>query len=177
MTDATSEAIPTPYGPARRRMHVAEGIDFLETDGHGYVHLDSSLHVLMPAAWRETPYSRFGYYEEDCDWALVALRFPAAFLAFDLPPFDSAIGRQLPRGCARRRHRGDPALVSRLRPLLVEHPKPRPPFLSGGSVPTRPLRGDGSADLAERGVVAPTRASQRTATPSPVKARSGTPAR
>jgi hypothetical protein len=92
MTHPTSEMIPTPYGPARHRTVVAEGIDFLETDGHGYVRLDPSLHLLMPAAWCETPYSRFGYYEEDCDWALVALRFPAAFLAFDPTAFDAALG-------------------------------------------------------------------------------------
>jgi hypothetical protein len=92
MTPPTSDMIPTPYGLARHRTHVAEGIDFLETDVHGYVRPDPSLHVLMPAAWRETPYSCFGYYEEDCDWALVALRFPVAFLVFDPAAFDVALG-------------------------------------------------------------------------------------
>jgi hypothetical protein len=90
MSDHPTEPIPTPYGPAHVRHHLSEGIDFLETERHGYIRLHPDVHRLMPAAWQETPYSRAGYYEEDCDWALVALRFPFVFLAFDPSTFAAA---------------------------------------------------------------------------------------
>ena len=43
----------------------------------------------MPAQRRTTPYSHDGWFEEDLDWALVAVSFPEAF-----SPEDLAMARQ-----------------------------------------------------------------------------------
>ncbi len=75
-----------------RVIPVCEGIDLVETAGHGGYRLCPDLWEAMPTAWRETEFSRGGFYEEDCDWALVALRFPFVFLGSDPLVFECVLG-------------------------------------------------------------------------------------
>ena len=70
----------TPWGIADAATHVAEGITFYSTPSHGGYHLSPERRAAMPPAIRDKEtFARGNWYEEDCDWALVALAFPAYF--------------------------------------------------------------------------------------------------
>lgn len=104
--------ITTPWGLSERVIPVCEGIDFVETAGHGGYRLCADLWEQMPGAWRETKYSRSGFYEEDYDWGLVALRFPFVFVGNDPLVFESVLGaveylgEQLASGLEELRRKG-----------------------------------------------------------------------
>lgn len=65
----------TPWGPAQYAYKYAPGIICYGTAGHGGFHLSPRLNAQVHAAWRDAN----GWYEEDCEWSIVALTFPAAF--------------------------------------------------------------------------------------------------
>jgi uncharacterized protein DUF7007 len=67
----------TPWGTSQHETTYAPGVVFHGTAGHGGFHLDRSHNALVHEAWREAG----GWYEEDCDWVVVALTFPAIFPA------------------------------------------------------------------------------------------------
>ena len=70
----------TPWGAPHYSRELAPGIVLYGTAGHGGIHLDRTRRRAMPAALRAIPtYAGGPWYEEDCDWALVALAFPDAF--------------------------------------------------------------------------------------------------
>lgn len=51
------------------------GVTFYTTESHGGFKLCGSLNALVPDYMRCAD----GWYEEDCDWSIVATVFPAAF--------------------------------------------------------------------------------------------------
>ncbi len=65
----------TPWGRAQYAAKYAPGIICYSTAGHGGFHLSSTRNAQVHPAWR----SLDGWYEEDCQWAVVAITFPAAF--------------------------------------------------------------------------------------------------
>ena len=70
----------TPWGPAQSAQTLATGIVNYSTAGHGGISLTAERIAQMPTALREVmPCAGEGWYEEDEDWALVALSFPAFF--------------------------------------------------------------------------------------------------
>ena len=61
----------TPWGQADDvRVH-AKGILFYQTPSHGGFHLDTQCNALIPDHWRNAD----GWYEEDSEWAKVAVTF------------------------------------------------------------------------------------------------------
>ena len=73
---------PTPWGPAVTVNEIALGIMFVETASHGGYFLNPERNAKVPEAWRQASFNRkglAGWYEEDCDWCLVALTFPEFF--------------------------------------------------------------------------------------------------
>ncbi|WP_295405457.1 hypothetical protein [uncultured Thiocystis sp.] len=72
---------PTPWGDSQREKRFANGIVFFSTAVHGGFYVDPARRADMPEAiqnaitWVRLP----GWYEEDQDWALVALAFPEHF--------------------------------------------------------------------------------------------------
>lgn len=65
----------TPWGIATDREVIAPGIEAVETGGHGGIVLSAARQAAMPSHLRlEQP-----FYEEDEDWALVALAFPEIY--------------------------------------------------------------------------------------------------
>jgi len=73
---------PSPWGAIDRVTEIAPGIVFVSTSSHGGFHLDDERNAQVPLRWRETSWNRqgmAGWYEEDCDWCLVALTFPNVF--------------------------------------------------------------------------------------------------
>ncbi len=67
----------TPWGQADYTKQIARGIVSYSTPGHGGIHVSPTKQAKMPEALR----IESGWYEEDCDWALVALAFPEYFIA------------------------------------------------------------------------------------------------
>lgn len=59
---------------------IAPGIISVSTAGHGGIWLSPERRADMPAQYRSVPTFAGGdWYEEDCDWSLVALSFPEHF--------------------------------------------------------------------------------------------------
>lgn len=74
----------TPWGYAQTKRQQAPGIWFVSTASHGGVWLAPDRQAEMPEALKQfKPWGESSpgspWYEEDCDWAIVALAFPGAF--------------------------------------------------------------------------------------------------
>lgn len=78
---AISSHAATPWGRADFQIVYAAGITFFSTPSHGGFYVSPTLRNAMPEPYRShPPFCRQpGWYEEDCDWAVVALSFPQFF--------------------------------------------------------------------------------------------------
>lgn len=68
-------AMRTPWGTAQSENTIAEGVTVVTTAGHGGIKLDAARNAKVHKAWRQ----KGGWYEEDAEWAIVALTFPNLF--------------------------------------------------------------------------------------------------
>lgn len=75
----TRMAASTPWGGSQMAMIYAEGIVSHSTSGHGGFRLSSDRNSLVDASVR----SAGGWYEEDCEWSIVALTFPDMFTGYE----------------------------------------------------------------------------------------------
>ena len=67
----------TPWGAAQSSRQIARGITYYSTARHGGILVTPRMVAKMPEPIRSIiPFAGPGAYEEDCDWALVALAFP-----------------------------------------------------------------------------------------------------
>lgn len=72
----------TPWGESDNVVQVAEGIQWVTTPGHGGYKLTPEKVKEIPPALVAASFNRQGYngwFEEDCDWAMVCLTFPEIF--------------------------------------------------------------------------------------------------
>jgi hypothetical protein len=67
----------SPWGTPQTCDLIAPGIWFVSTPSHGGYKLDPVRNAKVPEAARR----RGGWYEEDCEWVIVALVFPEVFSA------------------------------------------------------------------------------------------------
>jgi hypothetical protein len=65
----------TPWGTSQRQKKIASGITFYETARHGGFKVSPEKTQEMPPCLR----NKDGWYEEDCEWAKVALSFKDLF--------------------------------------------------------------------------------------------------
>lgn len=65
----------SPWGIIDYVQYIALGITHVATPGHGGFKLNRSMNAKMPKEYRREG----GWYEEDCEWALVVLTFPIYF--------------------------------------------------------------------------------------------------
>jgi len=72
----------SPWGAVQDQKELAPGIIQVWTASHGGIWVEPAKWATMPI--KTTGYSEDGWFEEDCDWALVALAFPEAFDAKSL---------------------------------------------------------------------------------------------
>jgi hypothetical protein len=78
-------SVETPWGPSYSR-EIAPGIVRHDTASHGGYYVSPERVASMPKPLREfRPFAGPNWYEEDCDWAIVALAFPE-FFAGDVIP-------------------------------------------------------------------------------------------
>ncbi|MCG2841459.1 hypothetical protein L6Q21_10750 [Sandaracinobacter sp. RS1-74] len=69
------QRISTPWGMAQSSEIYADGVAFHSTASHGGIKLDRTRNAAMPTVLRVSG----GWYEEDCEWAKVAIGFPDLF--------------------------------------------------------------------------------------------------
>lgn len=69
----------TPWGRADQVERISDGIWCADTPSHGGVWVAPALFETMPDALRTNVYGGRNWFEEDCEWALVALAFPDSF--------------------------------------------------------------------------------------------------
>jgi hypothetical protein len=84
----------TPWGTADYSKKYGTGVMFYGTPSHGGFHLTAKRNALVNAAWRRAD----GWYEEDCDWAIVALTFPELFTTEDIASAHSSAKNWRPDG-------------------------------------------------------------------------------
>lgn len=65
----------TPWGTADAATKYGVGVICYSCPGHGGFHLSAKRNEKVHPAWRIAG----GWYEEDCEWAIVALTFPELF--------------------------------------------------------------------------------------------------
>lgn len=82
----------TPWGQAQMATRYAPGIISYGTSGHGGFKVASGKNQLIPHAYRN--YN--GWYEEDSDWACVAVSFPEYFTSFEVQEATKIIINQHP---------------------------------------------------------------------------------
>jgi hypothetical protein len=70
----------SPWGPVDQVRQLDVGILEIGTPSHGGLKLSPKLNKEMPAASRR----KGGWYEEDVEWSLVALKFPGVFSPADV---------------------------------------------------------------------------------------------
>jgi hypothetical protein len=68
-------ATQTPWGKSDSSTKIARGIVSYSTPSHGGIHVSKGLLAKMPEPFRKTN----GWYEEDCEWCMVALSFQQFF--------------------------------------------------------------------------------------------------
>jgi len=74
----------TPWGASQEQKQIAKGITRYSTASHGGYHVSADRLAQMPDCIRAIkPWAGTGWYEEDCDWALVVLAFPELFTPMD----------------------------------------------------------------------------------------------
>jgi hypothetical protein len=69
----------TPWGPSQGATVFAEGIACHSTAGHGGFHLSADRNASVDFRLRK----KDGWYEEDAEWAIVAITFPHLFTGFE----------------------------------------------------------------------------------------------
>jgi hypothetical protein len=74
--------VRTPWGKPDQVDEYVPGITWYDTPSHGGFHLDRYHNKQVPDYMRRAG----GWYEEDCDWAIVATVFPDAILRHDKNP-------------------------------------------------------------------------------------------
>jgi hypothetical protein len=76
-------AVATPWGMADFATELAPGIVSYSTPSHGGIKLSAQrLAELKPELRAHKPFcGQDGWYEEDCDWAIVAMQWPELFNA------------------------------------------------------------------------------------------------
>ena len=71
----------TPWGMSDYQKNYAHGIIWYGTPSHGGFHVSPSVNARIPDYMR----CNDGWYEEDCDWCIVATIFPAIFASHETP--------------------------------------------------------------------------------------------
>ena len=69
----------TPWGQPDQQAEIAPGIIFVSTPSHGGYFLTRERRAMMPKKYNRDTFAGGDWFEEDCDWALVALSFPEYF--------------------------------------------------------------------------------------------------
>lgn len=69
----------TPWGGADYRQIYSKDVSFYGTPSHGGYRVSGKSLKRIPEQFRQTQFAPLGWYEEDCDWAIVVHFLPELF--------------------------------------------------------------------------------------------------
>jgi len=69
----------TPWGISDHSQKITRGIVRYSTPGHGGFHVSPTMNERIPDCLRQSTAKGDGWYEEDCEWAKIAIAFPQFF--------------------------------------------------------------------------------------------------
>jgi hypothetical protein len=93
LSAAEIRGMSSPWGAPDTGVEIAEGIVKISTASHGgYWVSDTRLAAMPKELANIATYAGHGWYEEDCDWALVALAYPLLFKPGTLRVAISTVG-------------------------------------------------------------------------------------
>lgn len=75
----------TPWGSPDNQTQIASGIVRFDTPSHGGLWVRPDLNAKIPDKYKKASFGQQGlqgWYEEDCDWCIVALVFEAEYRAY-----------------------------------------------------------------------------------------------
>lgn len=78
----------TPWGNADSKTEYGLGVNFYSTPSHGGFRVSGKALQRIPEKYRQTKYAPYGWFEEDCDWSIVAYFLPEFF---DVQERDAAL--------------------------------------------------------------------------------------
>ena len=82
----------TPWGGSQMAVIYAEGVVAHSTAGHGGIHLSPDRNAKVnPLLRKDAP-----WYEEDCEWAIVAISFPELFTGYERSTAEKTIRNTRP---------------------------------------------------------------------------------
>ncbi|MBT9373426.1 hypothetical protein [Rhizobium sp. CSW-27] len=88
----TRMSTSTPWGASQMAVIYADGVVAHSTAGHGGFHLSADRNAkIHPLLRKDLP-----WYEEDCEWAIVALSFPELFTAHERAAAEKTIRNTWP---------------------------------------------------------------------------------
>lgn len=88
----TRMSASTPWGGSQMAVIYAEGVVSHSTAGHGGFHLSPDRNAkIHPVLRKDAP-----WYEEDCEWAIVALSFPELFTGYERAAAEKTIRNTWP---------------------------------------------------------------------------------
>lgn len=90
--------ISTPWGRSDSLDHIAEGLDFYSTPGHGGLKLSAARWRELSAAFQFKSFAGPGWLEEDCDYSFAVIRWPELFGAETVFNCVRMVGHPLPYG-------------------------------------------------------------------------------
>jgi hypothetical protein len=81
LTEAELRCLHTPWGKADYGVELLPGVMQVSTPSHGGFYLSLQRRAALPLLIQEVPTfcGEPCWFEEDCDWALVAIGYPALF--------------------------------------------------------------------------------------------------
>lgn len=81
LTEAELRCLSTPWGRADYGVELLPGVVQISTESHGGFHLSDARRAALPDAIQQVPTFTGDpcWFEEDADWALVALGYPGLF--------------------------------------------------------------------------------------------------
>src|SRR3990172_9045469 len=81
----------TPWGMADSREIYSPDVSFYSTPSHGGFRVSGKSLNRIPAKFQSTRYVPRGWYEEDCDWAIVAFFLPELFTSEEIDHADNTL--------------------------------------------------------------------------------------
>ncbi|MBB4103105.1 DUF7007 domain-containing protein [Allorhizobium borbori] len=88
----TRMSASTPWGGSQMAVIYADGVVAHSTAGHGGLHLSPARNAKVhPLLRKDSP-----WYEEDCEWAIVALSFPELFTGYERSTAEKTIRNTWP---------------------------------------------------------------------------------
>lgn len=101
----------TPWGTSQYSKKLARGVVSYSTAGHGGIHVSKTMFAKMPKVFQNIRTTKQGWFEEDCEWAFVALSFPDLFSSESVESAHASVKNYWPEAYQAWRRETEPNYV------------------------------------------------------------------